>query len=183
MDAELAKGDQGIAAALVHLTIQPFIKGLCDLHGVSFHPYLSQQFSILYNLYLMICEGVQQCVNAALRCDATNYCLRHSCPAFTYKLQDEGNLILKMLVTMDGNDSLKCILQQDPPATSGEGEPEPKEPQVGESHEHPDLRSVGGDYLISREKVKQWAKAVLKEILSMPPESVSLALQCMINVY
>jgi hypothetical protein len=142
MDAELAEGDQGIAAVLVcqglmscapfsltlafstwllelyrnshlqypHLAIQPFVKGLCDLHGVSFCPYLSQQFSISYDLYLMICEEVQQCVNATLGHDATNYHLQHSCPACTYKLQDEGNLIFKMLVIMDSNDSLMCIL-------------------------------------------------------------------------
>ena len=142
MDAELAEGDQGIAAALIrqglmpcapfsptlafstrllelyrnshlqcpHLAIHPFVKGLCDLHGISFCPYLSQQFSILYDLYLMIHEEVQQCVNAALGRNATNYHLQHSCPACTYKLQDEGDLIFKMLITMDGNDSLKHIL-------------------------------------------------------------------------
>ena len=166
-----------------HLAIQPFVKGLCDLHGVSFRPYLSQQFSISYDLYLMIREEVQQRVNAALGHDAANYRLRHSCPACTYKLQDKGNLIFKMLVTMDSNDSIKRILQRDPPATSGEGEPEPEEPQVGESRKHPDLRSVGGDYLISREKVDRWVKAALEEILPTLPESVSLALQCIIDVY
>lgn len=90
-----------------HLAIQPFIKGLCDLHGVSFRPYLSQQFSISYDLYLMIRETVQQRVNVILKHDAINYHLQHSCPACTYKLQDEGILIFKMLVTMDSNDSLK----------------------------------------------------------------------------
>jgi hypothetical protein len=93
-----------------HLAIQPFVKGLCDLHGVPFRPYLSQQFSISYDLYLMIREEVQQRVSAALRHDAPNYRLRHSCPACTYKLQDKGDLIFKMLITMDGNDSLKRIL-------------------------------------------------------------------------
>jgi len=87
-----------------------FIKGLCDLHGISFHPYLSQQFLTSYDLYLMIHEEVQQHVNAALGCDAANYHLQHSCPALHYKLQDKGNLIFKMLITMDGNDSLKRIL-------------------------------------------------------------------------
>ena len=105
MDAELAEGDQGIAAALVHqglmpcapfsltltfstrllelyrsthlqcphLTIQPFIKGLCDLHGVSFRPYLGQQFSISYDLYLMIRKEVLHRVNAALGHEAAGY--------------------------------------------------------------------------------------------------------------
>jgi hypothetical protein len=120
----------------------------------------------------MICETVQQRVNVILEHDAVNYHLQHSCPACTYKLQDEGDLIFKMLVTMDGNDSLKHILQRDPPPTSGEGEPEPEDPQVGESREHPDSRKVGGDYLILRVKVDRWAKAILEEMLPTPLESM-----------
>jgi hypothetical protein len=42
---------------------------------------------------------------------------------------------------------------------------------------------MGGDYLISRAKVDRWAKAILEEILPMPPESVGFTLQCMIDVY
>ena len=76
-----------------------------------------------------------------------------------------------MLVTMEGNDSLKQILRRDPPATPAEGEPEPDAPQVGESREQPDSRKVGGDYLISQENVDRWAKTVLLDLL---PEDVSL---------
>jgi hypothetical protein len=68
----------------------------------------------------MIREEVLRRVNAALGREAADYRLRHSCPACTYKLQDEGDLIFEMLVTMDGNDSLKRILRRDPPTTSGE---------------------------------------------------------------
>ena len=76
-----------------------------------------------------------------------------------------------MLVTMDGNDSLKRILRRDPPATPAEGEPKPDAPQVGESRERPDSRKVGGDYLISWENVDRWVKTVLLDLL---PEDVSL---------
>jgi hypothetical protein len=77
-----------------------------------------------------------------------------------------------MLVTMDGNDSLKRILRRDPPPAPAEGEPEPEGPQVGESREHPDSRKVGGDYLLMRENVDRWAKAILQELL--PELEVSL---------
>jgi hypothetical protein len=77
-----------------------------------------------------------------------------------------------MLVTMDGKDSLKRIIRHQPLATPAEGEPEPEGPQVGDSRELPDLRTVGGDYLLSREKVDRWARAILQEMLPMP-ESVS----------
>jgi hypothetical protein len=142
MNAELAKGDQGIPAALIfqgvmpcapfsptlavstqllelhrnshlhcpHLAIQPFVKALCDLHGVTFCSYLSQQFSISYDLYLSIREDVQQCVNVVLQHDLPYWHLQHTCPTCSYKLEGEDELIFKMLVTMDGNDSLKWIL-------------------------------------------------------------------------
>jgi hypothetical protein len=155
-----------------HLAIQPFVKGLCDLHGIPFRPYLSQQFSICYDLYLSIREDVQQRVAVALGRDSPNWRLSPACPACTYKLEGEADLIFKMLVTMDGNDSLKRIICRQPLATPAEGEPEPEGPQVGDSRELTDLRTVGGDYLLSREKVDRWARAILQEMLPMP-ESVS----------
>ena len=154
-----------------HLAIQPYVKSLCDLHGVSYRPYLSQQFSIAYDLYLLIREDVLSHVNIALERDSPYYRLRHACPACTYKLQGEPKLIFEILVTMDGNDSLKRILRQDPPAAPAEGEATPEGPEVGESRERPDSRKVGGDYLISRENVDRWAKTVLLNLL---PEDVGL---------
>ncbi|KAF8218429.1 hypothetical protein L208DRAFT_1045970, partial [Tricholoma matsutake] len=93
-----------------HLAIQPFVKGLCDLHGFTFHPYLSQQFLIAYDLYLSIHENIQQHVDTALQHDTPYWHLQHACPTCFYKLEDEQELIFKMLITMDGNDSLKHIL-------------------------------------------------------------------------
>jgi len=42
---------------------------------------------------------------------------------------------------------------------------------------------VGGDYLISREKVDRWAKAILEEMLPTPPEYVSFASGCIMHDY
>ena len=154
-----------------HLAIQPFVKSLCDLHGVSFRPYLSQQFSISYDLYLLICEEVYSHVNFTLGHDSQYHRLQHACPACTYKLQGEAELIFQMLVTMDSNDSFKQILHRDPPAAPAEGEPKPDAPQVGESRERPDSRKVGGDYLISQENIDRWVKTVLLDLL---PKDVSL---------
>jgi hypothetical protein len=154
-----------------HLAIQPFVKGLCDLHGIPFRPYLSQQFSICYDLYLSIREDVQRRVSVALERDSPNWRLSHACPACTYKLEGEADLIFKMLVTMDGNDSLKRILRRQPAATPAEGEPDPEGPQVGDSRELPDQRTVAGDYLLSREKVDRWAKDILQEMLPTDPVS------------
>jgi hypothetical protein len=163
-----------------HLAIQPFVKALCDLHSVPFRPYLSQQFSISYDLYLSIREEVHSRVNIALERDSPYWRLRHTCPACTYKLEGEAKLIFEMLVTMDGNDSLKRILRRDQPAAPAEGEPTPEGPQVGESREQPDSRKVGGDYLLLREKVDRWAKAIVEELL---PEDVSLLSLHVFDIY
>ena len=153
----------------LHLAIHPFVKALCDLHGMLFHPYLSQQFSISYDLYLSIWEEVQSCMNIALEHNSPYWHLWHACPTCTYKLEGEAQLIFQMLVTMDGNDSLK---HWDPPPTPAEGEPEPKGLQVGKSQEHPDPKKVGRDYLLVQENIDRWAKAVLQELL--PELEVSL---------
>ena len=145
-----------------HLAIQPFVKGLCDLQRIPFRPYLSQQFSICYDLYLSICKGVTRRVDTALDCNSPTWRLRNACPACCYKLKGEPAQIFEMLVTMDGNDSLKRILRRKPAPESGE---EGNVPSVGESRELTDLREVGGGYYLSRERVDRWAKEVVEELL------------------
>ena len=149
-----------------HLAIQPFVKALCDLHGIAFRPYLRQQFSICYDLYLQIREEVKTRVDAALNRTSDNWRLRNACPACTYKLRDEGDLIFKMLATMDGNDSLKRILRRtvDLPQADDDGD---KTPNVGTSKERPDSRKVGGDYYLTRENVDKWAKESLVKLLPL----------------
>ena len=52
---------------------------------------------------------------------------------------------------------IHCLLLQ--------GEPKPEGLQVGESQEHPNLRKVGGDYLLAWENIDRLAKTVLQELL------------------
>jgi hypothetical protein len=144
-----------------HLAIQPFVKSLCDLHGKAFRPYLSQQFSICYDLYIQLRDEAKLRVDIALGRDTPQWRLRNVCPACTYKLEGESKLIFDMLCTMDGNDSLKRILRREP-ATLTDGD---EAPQVGASRESPDSRKVGGDYYLTRERVDRWAKAALEQLL------------------
>lgn len=55
--------------------------------------------------------------------DLPNWRLRNACPACTYKLEDKPTLTFDMLVTMDGNDSLKRVIRRDIPEHSDEGNP------------------------------------------------------------
>jgi hypothetical protein len=140
------------------LAIQPFVKGLCDLHGNPFRPYLSKQFSTCFDLYLSIRQNVHQRIQVAIGRDSPNWRLRHACPACTHKLEDEPKLKFEMLVTMDGNDSLKRILRRGAAPVNGE---DGDEPTVGKSNERMDGRDVDDNYYIPREKVDLWAKEVL----------------------
>ncbi|KAI5990606.1 hypothetical protein EDD15DRAFT_2388740 [Pisolithus albus] len=91
------------------LSIQAYVKSLCDMHGVPFHNHRSRQFSIALDVYLQILALVSNLVRQALQCDQPDWRLKHCCPACTYKLQDEPAMRFKMLFAQDGNDSLKRV--------------------------------------------------------------------------
>ncbi|KAJ7156121.1 hypothetical protein C8R43DRAFT_949615 [Mycena crocata] len=136
------------------LAIQLWVKALCNIHG---------QFSIAYDLYLDLRRRVDERVMKALRRDS-KWRMKHACPACMYKLDGEEKLIFDLLTTMDGNDSLKRVLQRE----KGEMEVNKSgEPTLGESRERVDNRDASNGYIISREKVDRWAKSCLANILPM----------------
>ncbi|KAF8217890.1 hypothetical protein K438DRAFT_1901005 [Mycena galopus ATCC 62051] len=141
------------------LAIQAFVKSLCDLHGVPYCPYLREQFSIAYDLYLELCRQTDALVNSALGWDALNWRLKHTCPGCMYKLEGEDALIFSILTTMDGNDSLKRVLRHS--KTDGLEE----EPTLGPSKERDDPRDGGEDYFLSRDRVDKWSKGRVADIL------------------
>ncbi|KAI5990290.1 hypothetical protein F5J12DRAFT_786516 [Pisolithus orientalis] len=84
----------------LHLSIQAFVKTICDVQG----------FSITLDLYLNILNGVEALAMEALSRTSDDWHLQYACPVCTYKLKDKPCLKFKILYAMDGNDSLKCIL-------------------------------------------------------------------------
>ncbi|KAJ7176367.1 hypothetical protein C8R43DRAFT_872549 [Mycena crocata] len=145
------------------LAVQSFVKALCDIHGVAYKPYLCQQFSIAYDLYLELRRRVDERVSKTLGRDST-WRMKHACPACTYKLEGEDRLIFDMLTTMDGNDSLKRVLRRSKPTME---ENESGEPVLGSSKERVDNRDAGDGYMLSRERVDRWAKTRLADVLPM----------------
>ncbi|KAJ7834923.1 hypothetical protein B0H14DRAFT_3461770 [Mycena olivaceomarginata] len=71
------------------LGIQPYVRALCDLHGVPFRTYLSTQFSVAFDVPRH-----------------PHWRLKNACPACLYKLEDEEDLSLPVLTTQNGNNSL-----------------------------------------------------------------------------
>ncbi|KAJ7062969.1 hypothetical protein B0H15DRAFT_794779 [Mycena belliarum] len=145
------------------LAIQPFVKALCDIYGMPYKPYLCQQFSIAYDLYLDVRRRTDEKVMECLGRDDPSWRLKNACPACTYKLQGEEKMIFEMLTTMDGNDSLKRVLRR----TKTVNLEENGEPTLGPSKERVDNRDAGDGYFLSREKVDKWAKARVAEALPM----------------
>jgi Kyakuja-Dileera-Zisupton transposase len=146
------------------------VKTLCDIHAVPFKSYLSRQFSIAFDLYLSILNNVDRfdrLVQVSLERDSANYCIKHLCPSCTYILEGEEKLKFSMLYTVDGNDSLKRILQrEEAPEQHEVWEPatvEPAQPVLGPSSEVKDSRTAGRGVYLIREQVDEWAKEVLME--------------------
>ncbi|KAJ7712387.1 hypothetical protein B0H14DRAFT_2645298 [Mycena olivaceomarginata] len=137
------------------LSVQSWVKSLCDLHRRPYVPYLAQQFSICFDLYLETLANVDKRVVAELKRDAPDWCLKNCCPACTYKLEGEMKLIFSMLTAMDGNDSLKRVLCKDK-TFDEEGNP-----TRGQS-QRPDPRTeeAGGDYW--------WSKEVIESLVDIP---------------
>ncbi|KAM6490953.1 hypothetical protein JOM56_001313 [Amanita muscaria] len=138
-----------------HLAIQSFVKGLLDFHGLSYKQYYSTTFSTCYDVYLEILEQNRKTVMKELGRDAPLWRMRNACPACSYKLHGEKELIFNMLITMDGNNSLKRLRR------------DARNEDIGELHnERPDPRKAPGDYYLTREEVDKWMKDMMVDELS-----------------
>ncbi|KAJ7577336.1 hypothetical protein C8J56DRAFT_1007167 [Mycena floridula] len=124
------------------LTIQPFIK-------TPFRSYLSEQFTIAFDLYLDILRLVRLHVAVALKRDSPDWRLANACPCCLYELEDKEDLDFRMLFTMDGNDSLKRMHRQER-ISEEEGD------RMGPSKKRKDFREGGGDYFLSRAQADKW---------------------------
>ena len=146
-----------------HLSINAFIKTLCDLQGLPFKTYLSAQFSIAYDLYLRIRMVTALRVDTALLRDKEDDRLRNACPPCMYRLEGEEKLEIKLesnlLYTIDGGNSLKRVHRRElvPVAMEGTGSPAILAP----SSEAFDNREVGRGMYLSRAMVDTWSKEAL----------------------
>ncbi|KAG2058448.1 hypothetical protein BDR06DRAFT_968459 [Suillus hirtellus] len=137
-----------------HFSIQADVKSICDLHRTVFQRYLSQQFSIAFNLYLQIHAWVDALVSAALNRNSSDWNLRNTCPCCTYELEGEPPMIFRLLCTMDGNNSLKRVCRQLMGANRDYTEP---------SIELPTTQQVGNDWYLACDYVNMWANAAEDE--------------------
>ncbi|KAJ7648125.1 hypothetical protein FB45DRAFT_734236 [Roridomyces roridus] len=135
-------------------SIYAFTKTLADLHGVPIRSTMHQHFSIALDLYLELRRRTELQVLKSLGRDDPAWRMKNCCPACSYRLEGEDDLIFSMLVTMDGNDSLKRVLRRGP----GDDGP-------GETNERWDDRDASDGYYLPREQVDEWARRRLANIL------------------
>jgi hypothetical protein len=142
-----------------HISIQAFVKTLCDLHSSPFESYLSRQFSISFDLYLSIRRYVDEMVQQTLKRDSPDWRLQNVCPSCTYILKDEPKLQFNMLYTVDGNDSLKRIIRRETTAITDSSS---TVPILGDSSESADMRRAGKGLYLTNEQVDEWSAEMLK---------------------
>ncbi|KAJ7781733.1 hypothetical protein DFH07DRAFT_728833 [Mycena maculata] len=142
------------------LGIQPFVRALCDLHGVAPWPWLASQFSVAFDVYLAIRAVIDKRVQVALGRDTPNWRLKNACPACLYKLEGEPRLYIPFMYTMDGNNSLSRYEICEKEEVHEDGTT-----SAGALKELRDDRVVPGDYYLPREEVNKWAKEGLDGLL------------------
>ncbi|KAJ7467356.1 hypothetical protein B0H11DRAFT_2306441 [Mycena galericulata] len=142
------------------LGIQPFVRALCDIHGVAPRPWLSSQFSVAFDVYLAIRAVVDRRVEVELGRDAPDWRLKNACPPCLYKLEGEAPLEIAMMMTIDGNNSLSRFALREREVVGEDGSTAP-----GASKERKDSREVPGDYYLSREEVDKWAREGMEDLM------------------
>ncbi|KAK0235526.1 hypothetical protein EDD85DRAFT_922576 [Armillaria nabsnona] len=83
------------------LSLQAFLRILCDLNSIAYEPYMHQQFTICYDLYVAILKRVEHHIN------------QNACAACTLSLRDEPGTPIHPHYCMDGNNSLKRLQRYD----------------------------------------------------------------------
>ncbi|KAK0229527.1 hypothetical protein EDD85DRAFT_923122 [Armillaria nabsnona] len=129
-----------ISVQTMELSLQAFLCILCNLNSIAYEPYMHQQFTICYNLYVAILKKVEHHINQVLCHDAADYRLRNAYVACTLSLRDEPGTPIHPHYCMDGNNSLK---------------------RLQSSQEKMDNHDGCGNYFLSQDEVNAWSKEAI----------------------
>lgn len=138
-----------------HLAIEPYVKSLCDLSGVAYWPGLRKAFSSCYDVYIKLLREADGRLMRAL-CRTGMWRRKNACSACTYELKGEQELRFKILVTMDGNDSLKRVLRRSLDTSYDDSDDEGPPTTMGTQLHDP--RDVGEGVYISNSTVNAHEK-------------------------
>ncbi|KDN41552.1 hypothetical protein RSAG8_07353, partial [Rhizoctonia solani AG-8 WAC10335] len=88
-------------------SVQAMAKALCDLRNVPYKRYHRVQLSAALDVYHMVCREAEHRLGKMLGLDSPDSKLKSSCAPCMYELEDEPEQKYKIMVTCDGNESLK----------------------------------------------------------------------------
>ncbi|KAJ3892332.1 hypothetical protein GG344DRAFT_45574 [Lentinula edodes] len=151
------------------LGIQPFAKALCDIQGKASKPYLSTQLYEALDVYVAILNGVWTRTREALSRQGREWRMLNACPCCQFRLKEDSNLRVRMIVSMDGNDSLKRVerkedvLQEQEQGENSQGLPPVLKERI-------DGRVGGAAYFASRRETNAWDEKNWGEIAELSPE-------------
>ncbi|KAB5587706.1 hypothetical protein CTheo_8853 [Ceratobasidium theobromae] len=91
------------------LSVQAIAASLSELYNVPYMRHLRTQLSNAMDVYLALLRMINSRVNRVLNQHKHDWRIRNACAACTYHLDGEPELKYSMLVTLDGNDSLKRV--------------------------------------------------------------------------
>ncbi|KAJ7336895.1 hypothetical protein DFH08DRAFT_964855 [Mycena albidolilacea] len=141
------------------LGIQAFVQTLCNIHGVVPCHWLAAQFSVTFDIYLVIRATVDRRVQAALGHNTLHWHLKNTCPCCLYKLEGEPYLKILIMGTYDGNNSFLCFwLHERVEVDKGVF-------TLGTSKERVDNCVMPGDYYLMWEEADQWGKDGVEEVM------------------
>ncbi|TEB31942.1 hypothetical protein FA13DRAFT_1843167, partial [Coprinellus micaceus] len=151
-----------------HLAIEPFVKSICDISGVPYRSTLRKNFSACYDVYLKLRDESEKKILQALG-RVGLWRRKNVCLACTYELNGEEKLQFKILVTMDGNDSLKQVLRRclDPSYQFDDGDgDEDSTPPASSSQgtQLEDPRNVGEELYLPASTVNRYTKLDDKDL-------------------
>ncbi|KAJ3736164.1 hypothetical protein DFJ43DRAFT_1129763 [Lentinula guzmanii] len=130
-----------------HLLYAPFVRALCDLHGIRFRNHLCVQFSEAYDAFRAVKTSILSSIKTVLGRDSPDWRSLNACPACQYPTAGESELEFEMLAAMDGNDSLKRVERRE--ASGDTSTP-------GRVKERYDPRVGGRDYFLDPKEVDEW---------------------------
>ncbi|KAK0499109.1 hypothetical protein EDD18DRAFT_1308436 [Armillaria luteobubalina] len=146
------------------MSVQGFVRTLCDLHHSPIAGSIREQFSICYDVYIAILEGVEHQIMKKLGREDVDWHLKNCCSACTFELEGEEKMEFSMFGAMDGNDSLKRVPHSKLVESLDGGRV---------SIEREDSRDGGGSYILSRNTVDLWSKEAIGEVDAPPPDGVT----------
>ncbi|KAF9060672.1 hypothetical protein BDP27DRAFT_1429783 [Rhodocollybia butyracea] len=135
------------------LGVQSFAKSLCDLEEMAFRPYLSTELYTAFDVYLSILREVRKRTKLSLGRSGREWRLLNACPSCQYRLKEDNKQDVRMLMAMDGNDSLKRVEHKEDVLQEREdaGEDLPEA-----SKERIDRRTAGEEFFVSRAETSKW---------------------------